>query len=136
MSYNGVGLVSVRGSGTSGYVQRNLSMPKPQRRAELMRESLVEPGTAYKKPNADIMEHAAKRRVEVKLMELRLVMEDQGLPRDGDSSKTCRSTRGACGRGCHSCWRKRGNCWHRFPWGFRVEAGGRCAYAWSIWHHR
>jgi len=31
---NGVGLVSVRGSGTSGYVQRNLSMPKPQRRAE------------------------------------------------------------------------------------------------------
>jgi serine/arginine repetitive matrix protein 2 len=76
MSYNGVGLQSVRGSGTSGYVQRNMSLPKPQRHDR--QRDLIAPEPAYKKPNADIMEHAAKRAVEVKLMELRLLMEEQG----------------------------------------------------------
>jgi serine/arginine repetitive matrix protein 2 len=78
MSYNGVGLQSVRGSGTSGYVQRNLSVPKPRRRLELMHDQIAAPEPAYKKPNADILQHAAKRTVELKLMELRLLMEEQG----------------------------------------------------------
>jgi serine/arginine repetitive matrix protein 2 len=78
MSYNGVGLQSVRGSGTSGYVQRNLSVPKPQRRYDLMRDSAPQPEVQYKKPNSDIMQHAAKRAVELKLMDLRLLMEEQG----------------------------------------------------------
>ena len=32
--YNGIGLTTPRGSGTSGYVQKNLSFVKPQKSRE------------------------------------------------------------------------------------------------------
>ncbi|CEG72047.1 RNA-splicing factor [Rhizopus azygosporus] len=75
--YNGIGLTTPRGSGTNGYVTRNLSFvkPPPQRKDELKEES----GPKLKKANAAILEHNRKRQVEVKCMELRIKLEDEGV---------------------------------------------------------
>ena len=75
--YNGVGLSSVRGTGTSGYVQRNLSHVRAQqvvRRQEHARVASTAAAAALGAPrarNADILRHDAARRVELKLLELR-----------------------------------------------------------------
>ncbi|CEI98135.1 hypothetical protein RMCBS344292_12252 [Rhizopus microsporus] len=61
--YNGIGLTTPRGSGTNGYVTRNLSFvkPPPQRKDEPKEES--EP--KLKKANAAILEHNRKRQTSV-----------------------------------------------------------------------
>ena len=84
MSYNGIGLASVRGSGTSGYVQKNLSYVKAQQivrrtehahlaerfeKDEEQRRSLNSSVGAA--PDAAIVQHELKRRVELKVAELR-----------------------------------------------------------------
>jgi len=84
MSYNGVGLASVRGSGTSGYVQKNLSYVKAHQivrrtehahlaerfeKDEEQRRSLNSSVGAA--PDAAIVQHELKRRVELKVAELR-----------------------------------------------------------------
>ncbi|CEG80478.1 hypothetical protein RMATCC62417_14810 [Rhizopus microsporus] len=63
--------------GTNGYVTRNLSFvkPPPQRKDEPKEES----GPKLKKANAAILEHNRKRQVEVKCMELRIKLEDEGV---------------------------------------------------------
>ena len=73
--YNNVGLASVRGSGTSGYVQRNLaSVPKSRQNmsweATLEREEQRE----QRKPtqlaaDPEILDHDRKRKVEVAVLE-------------------------------------------------------------------
>ncbi|EWC45113.1 hypothetical protein DRE_06252 [Drechslerella stenobrocha 248] len=83
MSSN-VGLSTPRGSGTSGYVQRNLSHIRPR-----------DPNTAYnprdhdrfqrhqqRQPDREILEHDRKRNVEVKCLELQDKLEDEGLAED------------------------------------------------------
>ncbi|XP_014749551.1 PREDICTED: serine/arginine repetitive matrix protein 2-like [Sturnus vulgaris] len=82
--YNGIGLPTPRGSGTNGYVQRNLSALRPKKggaggdpppgEEELRR---LEAALA-KKPNPDILDHQRKRRVELKCLELAELMEEQG----------------------------------------------------------
>ncbi|XP_061875776.1 serine/arginine repetitive matrix protein 2 isoform X1 [Colius striatus] len=88
--YNGIGLPTPRGSGTNGYVQRNLSALRHKKEArgggagaageappaeeELRR---LEAGLA-KRPNADILDHQRKRNVELKCLELSELMEEQG----------------------------------------------------------
>ncbi|MEQ2171813.1 hypothetical protein GOODEAATRI_014462 [Goodea atripinnis] len=70
--YNGIGLTTPRGSGTNGYVQRNLSSlrvkrPRDERggeRDEKDRERLE--SQLNRQPNADILEHQRKRQLEVK----------------------------------------------------------------------
>ena len=79
--YNNIGLQTARGSGTNGYVQRNLSLLRS-------RKEKVEYNTNEdlakleqmntKKPNQEILEHERKRRIELKCMELQDLMEDQG----------------------------------------------------------
>lgn len=72
----GIGLTTVRGSGTSGYVQGNkfnLRAP-PQGRDERKEER--EAGGVKRKPNQDILEHNRKREIEVKVMERRVQLED------------------------------------------------------------
>jgi serine/arginine repetitive matrix protein 2 len=75
--YNGIGLVTPRGSGTSGYVQANKFnlRAQPQRQLE-ERDSLK--GPVQKKPNLEIIEHNRKREIELKLEEERILLEDQG----------------------------------------------------------
>ena len=80
MSAN-VGLTTPRGSGTSGYVQRNLSLLKQQNRDR---------GAPYpsdpddfrkhrqRQPDPEILEHDRKRRIENKVFELRDQLEDEG----------------------------------------------------------
>lgn len=80
--YNGIGLTTPRGSGTNGYVQRNLSCirakrsrdegPKDEKERERLESQL------NRQPNADILEHQRKRLLEVKCAELQDMMEEQG----------------------------------------------------------
>lgn len=79
--YNGIGLLTARGSGTSGYVQTNkFNMRGGQQSAALSRPAdLAEPvGNANRQPNKDILEHAKKREIELKLLELQDDLEEQG----------------------------------------------------------
>lgn len=76
--YNGIGLSSVRGSGTSGYVQRNLSHV-PGKRSERSLGARDFKGPAkVRKPSADIINHDRKRRIEVALAEVRDQLEADG----------------------------------------------------------
>ncbi|KAL1306499.1 hypothetical protein AAFC00_005194 [Neodothiora populina] len=83
MSSN-VGLTTPRGSGTSGYVQRNLSHLRPRDNGA---------GAPYNKdfdlmqhrqrqPDKEILEHDRKRQIEVKVFELRDKLEDEGVDDD------------------------------------------------------
>jgi serine/arginine repetitive matrix protein 2 len=61
--YNGLGLRTARGSGTNGYVQRNLSFAKPKPQANF---SYDQPAPKLARtPNADILLHRSKRQIEV-----------------------------------------------------------------------
>lgn len=79
--YNGVGLPTPRGSGTSGYVQKNLAYvskttSKMQFQKEL--EALkANPPKPPKKPNTEILEHEQKRQIEIQLIGLRAALEKE-----------------------------------------------------------
>ncbi|KAL1993817.1 hypothetical protein VTN49DRAFT_2486 [Thermomyces lanuginosus] len=77
MSAN-VGLPTPRGSGTSGYVQRNLSFLKPRKEHG---PSPGAPGSEpapfrQRQPDKQILEHDRKRQVEVKVLEERERLEE------------------------------------------------------------
>jgi hypothetical protein len=84
MSSN-VGLSTPRGSGTSGYVQRNLSLLKPRAAGVGVPYSLDPPGgrpPKVRKPDADILKHDRMREIEVQVLELREKMEDDEIEED------------------------------------------------------
>lgn len=79
--YNGIGLNTPRGSGTSGYVQRNVASIRNRREkvqyktdAELARLDRE----LQKKPNREILEHEWKRNIEVRCLQLQEELEEQG----------------------------------------------------------
>lgn len=79
--YNNIGLQTARGSGTNGYVQRNLSLLRSRKeKVEYhTNEDLAKlEQINTKKPNQEILEHERKRQIELKCMELQDVMEEQG----------------------------------------------------------
>eukprot|EP00912_Choanoflagellata_sp_UC4_P000899 UC4_evm2s553 len=86
MSYNNIGLASVRGSGTNGYVQRNVSnlthhrQRKASYRSEEDQRRMAR--SLNRKPNKDILEHNRKREVELKCVEMEEQMEEQGYPEE------------------------------------------------------
>jgi len=74
--YNNIGLLTPRGTGTSGHVQANKFNMK---RAPVPKFQEVQGAPAAdKKPNQAILEHNRKRQIEVKLFEYRDQLEDQG----------------------------------------------------------
>ncbi|CAG8610109.1 23517_t:CDS:2 [Racocetra persica] len=80
--YGNVGLSTPRGSGTNGYVVRNLSYIKT-RRDNVQYESLDEiksksSSLLNRKPNKDILKHEKKRQVEIKCIDLRQQLEAAG----------------------------------------------------------
>ncbi|RYP56665.1 hypothetical protein DL771_011699 [Monosporascus sp. 5C6A] len=79
-----VGLSTPRGSGTSGYVQRNLAHMKPRDRAAPYppKDDLDSLRHRQRQPDREILEHERKREVEVKVFELRDRLEDEGLEED------------------------------------------------------
>lgn len=79
--YNGIGLSTPRGSGTNGYVQKNLSFITNTKQKETYKTDFdVKRADAsfFKEPNREIAEHERKRKIEVKCFELEQEMEDQG----------------------------------------------------------
>merc|ERR1711934_850776 len=76
--YNGIGLASVRGSATNGYVQRNMSFVRKDRvraNEEFRMEEYKPP--APKKANPEILEHERKRAIELKILQFREAMEER-----------------------------------------------------------
>lgn len=77
MSSN-VGLSTPRGSGTSGYVQRNLAHLKPRDQGKPYSTDLDSLKHRQRQPDKEILEHDRKREIEVKVFELRDFLEDKG----------------------------------------------------------
>ena len=80
--YNGIGLKTARGSGTNGFVQRNMSYIRPSRMLEFskrMEPEIMEP--KMKNQDKAILEHQVKREIEVFLMDLEDKMKEQGYAR-------------------------------------------------------
>ncbi|ORZ17668.1 hypothetical protein BCR42DRAFT_292447, partial [Absidia repens] len=79
--YNGIGLTTARGSGTNGYVIRNLShvRPPPANKQNKSQDDFRKAPPTERKPNKELVQHDLKRKVEVQCMELRLSLEDDGL---------------------------------------------------------
>ncbi|KAI4244666.1 MAG: hypothetical protein L6R40_002870 [Gallowayella cf. fulva] len=86
MSSN-VGLTTPRGSGTSGYVQRNLSNLRP-------RDTSFSPYPTdslkhrQRQPNAEILEHDRLRQIEVQVFDLRDKLEDEEVDEEEIEAQT------------------------------------------------
>jgi len=79
--YNGIGLDTARGSGTNGYVQRNLSFIRRHKdKVDYKSEEELKKldSQTMKGPNREILDHERKRKVELKCMEMQELMEEQG----------------------------------------------------------
>ncbi|EPS41214.1 hypothetical protein H072_4918 [Dactylellina haptotyla CBS 200.50] len=83
MSSN-VGLSTPRGSGTSGYVQRNLSHIRPRDPNQQYNPKDYDKFQKHKQrqPDREILDHDRKRNVEVKCLELRDKLEDEEMDED------------------------------------------------------
>lgn len=79
--YNGIGLQTPRGSGTNGYVSRNLSAIRKQKpKIDYQSEEGIKrlDDILNRPPNQEILDHERKRKIEVKCLEMRDLMEEQG----------------------------------------------------------
>ncbi len=74
--YNGIGLVTARGSGTNGYVQRNLSSVRQRPKINYQEEQRRMAQPLTKKPNQEILEHERKREIELQVFQW---AEENGL---------------------------------------------------------
>lgn len=74
--YNGIGLPTARGSGTNGFVQRNLAHVKKTR--TMRPEFVSDPDPAHlEPPNLDIIAHQRKRKIEAKCFDLKEELESE-----------------------------------------------------------
>ena len=84
--YNGIGLGTARGSGTSGYVQKSLAFVRPRTKMQNYKEVLEKfkenPALPKKKANIEIILHEKKHKIESDLF---IYMEK--LTSDGKSQK-------------------------------------------------
>ena len=83
--YNGIGLTTARGSGTSGHVVKNVSYLKPEffrnkvdSNAGRLNDNGQSKGLVSGLSNMEILDHNKKREIESKLYELQETMIDQG----------------------------------------------------------
>ncbi|GAB0137446.1 RNA-splicing factor [Epichloe bromicola] len=87
MSEN-VGLSTPRGSGTSGYVQRNLAHLKPRDHGAPYAKDPDSLRHKQRQPDKGILEHDRKRQIEVKVFELRDQLEEEEID-DDEIDKRC-----------------------------------------------
>ncbi len=83
--YNGIGILTPRGTGSSGYVQTNkfnLRGP-PQRKTEDLKAA--HDRTGNRKPDQGILDHNRKREIELKVVQMADALEEQGLASFGCS---------------------------------------------------
>ncbi|KAF9431455.1 RNA-splicing factor [Entomortierella beljakovae] len=78
MSYNGIGLSTARGSGTNGYVVRNLGFLRT-RRNDFQQNDPYDDEPKIRKPNPELVLHEQKRSIEVKCATLQDELEDEGV---------------------------------------------------------
>ncbi|BGP31925.1 RNA-splicing factor [Rhodotorula toruloides] len=81
MSYNGVGLSTPRGSGTSGHIQANRSHLRPRQQPREAAHDFKD-SFAHRPPDQGILDHERKRRVEAQCFELQVSLEDDGIEAD------------------------------------------------------
>ncbi|GIZ36621.1 hypothetical protein CKM354_000009100 [Cercospora kikuchii] len=81
MSSN-VGLSTPRGSGTSGYVQRNSANLRPRDDVKPYPTEVDSIKHRQRQPDKEILEHEKKREIEVKVFELRDKLEEEGVDED------------------------------------------------------
>jgi len=73
--YNGIGLQTPRGSGTNGYIQRNLGFARPIKKKDLRfdpaedEKRRAKVAMARQQPDAELIEHNRRRAIEVALEE-------------------------------------------------------------------
>ena len=82
--YNGVGVGTARGTGTNGYVQRNLSFVRSSR-DDIKKWKLSQSESAsvtLHEPDMNLLDHKMKRQVELLLLPLRDKLEAEGLDED------------------------------------------------------
>ncbi|KAB5593406.1 Pre-mRNA-splicing factor [Ceratobasidium theobromae] len=79
--YNGIGLNTPRGSGTNGYVVRNLSHLRP-RDAQQDMYKFDQAGPKHREPDAGILEHERLRKIEIRCLELQLELEENNIPEE------------------------------------------------------
>ncbi|KAK9464937.1 cwf21 domain-containing protein [Lipomyces arxii] len=87
MSYNNIGLSTPRGSGTNGFVTRNIShlSSRPKSNLQARDESTDQDDkneSLRREPSKEILDHEVKRAIEVKCMDLRMKLEDDDVPDD------------------------------------------------------
>ncbi|KAJ2775739.1 RNA-splicing factor [Coemansia nantahalensis] len=81
--YNGIGLTTPRGSGTSGHVVKNASALRPGQEARnLQRQRDRDRAPKAKPVDQGIVEHNRRRQVEVECLELQDELEAQGCAED------------------------------------------------------
>eukprot|EP01067_Filipodium_phascolosomae_P008318 Filipodium_phascolosomae@DN7040_c0_g1_i1.p2 len=87
--YNGIGLQTPRGSGTNGYIQRNLCNLKA-RRKDFELKVLMDNSRAPKQRKIDpaIAKHAAKRAVEAAVLLLQVQLEEDNCSPEEIEEKT------------------------------------------------
>lgn len=90
MSSN-VGLTTPRGSGTSGYVQRNLSHLKARDAAAPY--NLDDRKYRQRQPDPEILEHERKRKIELEVFELRDKLEEDGKLDEDEIDDQCEALR-------------------------------------------
>ncbi|POR36062.1 Pre-mRNA-splicing factor CWC21 [Tolypocladium paradoxum] len=72
-----VGLSTPRGSGTSGYVQRNLAQVRPRDFGAPYPKDLDSLRHKQRQPDKGILEHDRRRQIEVKVFDLRDQLEEE-----------------------------------------------------------
>ncbi|CEQ40175.1 SPOSA6832_01780 [Sporobolomyces salmonicolor] len=77
MSYNGIGLSTPRGSGTSGHIQANRSHLRA--RQQFDKPADFKESFSHRAPDQAILDHERRRRVEAKCFELQVSLEDDGV---------------------------------------------------------
>jgi serine/arginine repetitive matrix protein 2 len=79
--YNGIGLSTTRGTGTNGYVTKNLSFVRLHKdRVEYKPDEESKKLEAFinRKGNAELLKHGRKRNIELKCAEMEDLMAEQG----------------------------------------------------------
>ncbi|XP_071945165.1 uncharacterized protein [Antedon mediterranea] len=79
--YNGIGLTTARGSGTNGFVTRNFAVVRNHKdKVNYKTEDELKQMDALmnRKGNIEILNHEKKRKVELKCVEMKEIMQEQG----------------------------------------------------------
>ena len=78
--YNGIGLGTARGSGTNGYVQKNRGFVRAEivRAKTTSRSDREHEKLRSRTHDKRILDHELKRKVRVRVLELREIMESKG----------------------------------------------------------